>query len=94
MKYDFIDEWIKTDDKESFKLARELIKSEGFFTGGSCGSALQGAFTYLKKYNLHEREDLRCVVILPDGINNYLTKFVRDEWMVGCNFEDPSLIID
>lgn len=23
----------------------------------------------------------RLVVILPDGIRNYMTKFVQDEWM-------------
>jgi cysteine synthase len=23
----------------------------------------------------------RCVVILPDGIRNYMTKFVDQEWM-------------
>lgn len=29
---------------------------------------------------------------MPDGIANYITKFPRDEWMVGCGFEDASLI--
>lgn len=31
---------------------------------------------------------------MPDGIGNYITKFPRDEWMVGCGFEKPELIID
>ena len=74
---------MKTHDKESFQLARELIKTEGLLTGGSCGVVLQGAFNYLKEHKLNEQENLRCVVILPDQIGNYTTKFPRDEWMVG-----------
>ena len=89
-----VDEWVKIDDKESFKYARELIKAEGWLSGGSCGAAIQGTFYYLKKYNLTEDSNLRCVIIMPDGIGNYMTKFPRDEWMVGCGFEDPQLIIN
>jgi cysteine synthase len=29
-------------------MAREIMKTEGVFVGGSCGSALLGAFRYLK----------------------------------------------
>lgn len=53
LKREEMDEWVKINDKESFKLARELIKTEGFLTGATCGSVLQGAFEYLKKNNLH-----------------------------------------
>jgi cystathionine beta-synthase len=34
----YIDEWIKTDDKESFIIARMLIREEGLLCGGSCGN--------------------------------------------------------
>ena len=27
-----------------------------------------------------------CVVIMPDGIRNYMTKFLQDEWMIGNGF--------
>jgi len=30
--------------------------------------------------------DQRCVVILPDGIRNYMTKFISDEWMMEKGF--------
>ena len=33
-----IDEYIKTKDEESFKMARRLIKEEGLLCGGSCGA--------------------------------------------------------
>lgn len=31
---------------------------------------------------------------MPDSINNYISKYPRDEWMVGCGFEDIDLIVD
>ena len=35
-----VDEWVKTDDRESFTMARRLIKEEGLLCGGSSGSAM------------------------------------------------------
>lgn len=34
------------------------------------------------------REDQNCVVILPDNIRNYMTKFVVDNWMEARDFKD------
>ena len=34
---DLVDEYVKTEDEESFIMARRLIKEEGFLCGGSCG---------------------------------------------------------
>lgn len=33
-----IDEWIKSEDKESFLMARLLLREEGLLCGGSCGN--------------------------------------------------------
>lgn len=74
---DIIDIWIKTNDKESFLMAREIIKNEGLLCGGSSGSAMCGALQAAKDLP----EGSNCVVILPDGVRNYLTKFLDDEWM-------------
>ena len=32
------------------------------------------------------KEGQRCVVILPDGVRNYMTKFLSDEWMKARDF--------
>lgn len=72
-----IDEWYKSDDDASFKLSRRLIKEEGLLCGGSSGSALQGALLAAKKL----KKGQRCVVILPDSVRNYMTKFLSDDWM-------------
>lgn len=31
-------------------------------------------------------EDKRVVVVLPDGVRNYMTKFVSDHWMEARGF--------
>ncbi|XP_014244944.2 cystathionine beta-synthase [Cimex lectularius] len=77
LDYSVVDSWVKVGDKESLLMARRLIQEEGLLCGGSSGSALVGALKACKKL----KEGQRCVVILPDGIRNYMSKFVKDEWM-------------
>jgi cystathionine beta-synthase len=72
-----VDEWVKTSDKTSFQLARRLIREEGLLCGGSCGSAMMATLQAARKL----KKGQRCVVILPDGIRNYMTKFVDPDWM-------------
>lgn len=66
-----IDDWIVTGDQEAFKCARDLIKHEGLFVGGSCGSAMIGALKYLKEKGLNNNMQLRCAVFFPDSTQNY-----------------------
>jgi cystathionine beta-synthase len=68
---DVVDQWIKTPDKESFYMARELIRLEGLLCGGSSGAAIYAACQVAKTL----RKDQRCVVILPDSIRNYVSTF-------------------
>ena len=46
LENNLVDKYIKTDDKNSFLTARELIKKEGLFIGGSCGSAVWACLLY------------------------------------------------
>lgn len=73
------DDWLKVHDGVTFKMARRLIKEEGFLCGGSSGSAMWGALTYIKEHNIGKGK--RCVVLLPDNIRNYMTKFLNADWM-------------
>jgi cystathionine beta-synthase len=79
-----IDEYIKLPDSESFHMARRLIKEEGLLIGGSSGGAVWAALQ--KAVNLEKGD--KCLVILPDSIRNYLTKFVDDAWMEDQEFLD------
>jgi len=67
----------RADDKESFLWARQLVKQEGIFAGGSSGSAIAGAIKYCRKLSA----DRLPVVILPDSGSRYLSKFYDDKWM-------------
>ena len=78
-----VDEYVKTEDEESFLMARRLIKEEGLLCGGSSGSAMVAALKAAKKLN----EQQNCLVILPDGIRNYMTKFPNDDWMKQNGFK-------
>jgi len=72
-----IDEYIKVNDRDTFLMARRIIREEGLLVGGSSGTAMHAALQAAK--NLKKGQ--KCVVILPDSIRNYLTKFADDRWM-------------
>ncbi|WEW57936.1 cystathionine beta-synthase [Emydomyces testavorans] len=74
-----VDKWYKTDDKESFRYARQLIAEEGLLVGGSSGSAIAALAKASKDYKF-QKDDI-IVVILPDSIRSYLTKFADDDWL-------------
>jgi cystathionine beta-synthase len=74
-----VDKWYKTDDRTSFQYARRLIAEEGILCGGSSGSAMDAAVRAIKDLKL-TKDDV-VVVILPDSIRSYLSKFVDDDWL-------------
>ncbi|KAI1633121.1 tryptophan synthase beta subunit-like PLP-dependent enzyme [Biscogniauxia mediterranea] len=84
---ELVDKWYKTDDQESFKLARRLIAEEGLLVGGSSGSALSAAFRAIKDLGLGKGDVV--VAILPDSIRSYLTKFVDDDWLAANDLLAP-----
>ncbi|NUP95882.1 MAG: cystathionine beta-synthase [Planctomycetaceae bacterium] len=72
-----VDEWVKSEDRESFLMARRLIRQEGLLCGGSSGSAVWAAVEMAKKYGPGKR----IVTVLPDSVRNYMTKFMDEAWM-------------
>ena len=77
-----VDRYIKTTDEDSFVMAKKLIKEEGLLIGGSCGAAVWGAIEAAK--NLDPNKNV--LVILPDSIRNYLSKFVNEQWLQNNGF--------
>lgn len=72
-----VDQWVKSNDRDSFRVARQLIRQEGLLCGGSSGSAVWAALQVCRQM----QKGQRVVVVLPDSIRNYLSKFVSDAWM-------------
>lgn len=72
-----VDEVVRVNDRESFLWARQLVRMEGIFAGGSSGSALAGAVKYASKLPA----DRLLVVIFPDSGSRYLSKFYDNKWM-------------
>ncbi len=70
---------VQVNDRESFLMARRIVREEGIFVGGSCGAALAGALKAIPQLNLTANHTV--VVLLPDNGARYLTKFFDDNWM-------------
>ncbi|KAB5577417.1 hypothetical protein PHYPO_G00209700 [Pangasianodon hypophthalmus] len=77
-----VDGWCKTNDEESLNMSRMLIRQEGLLCGGSSGAAMTAAMKMAKEL----KEDQRCVVVLPDSLRNYMSKFLSDKWMCEKGF--------
>lgn len=52
--------------------------------GGTSGTILAGALQAAKDL----KKGQKCVIILPDSIRNYMTKFVSEHWMEAKRFQD------
>lgn len=79
-----VDEWVKTEDRPSFLMARRLIRQEGLLCGGSCGAAVWAAKQVARRVGPGKR----FVVILADSVRNYMTKFMDDRWMKENGFTE------
>ncbi|MCB8942866.1 MAG: cystathionine beta-synthase [Ardenticatenaceae bacterium] len=74
-----VDAIVQVNDRESFLMTRRLVREEGIFCGGSCGSAVAGALKYAREHNLGQDDVM--VIILPDSGSRYLSKVFDDDWM-------------
>lgn len=83
-----VDVWYKTDDREAFNYARRLIAEEGILVGGSSGSAMDAMVRAVRDLNLTEEDTV--VVVLPDSIRSYLSKFVDDDWLAANDLLPPT----
>ena len=60
--------------------------------GGSSGSCLAGAIKAIKELNIGEGK--RVVILLPDSVRNYMTKFLSNDWMYENGFITEKECID
>jgi cystathionine beta-synthase len=83
-----IDTVVQVNDRESLIMTRRLVREEGIFSGGSCGSAVVGALKYAREQQLGP--DDVVVVLLPDSGSRYLSKVFDDDWMRENGFLEPA----
>lgn len=94
--YDFVPEvlnqaepdiWIKTSDRDSFHYARRLVREEGLLCGGSSGATIAALIQPIESRPDLNTENKLFVIILPDSLRNYLTKFASDDWMAEHGYD-------
>ena len=76
--YDFdqIDDMVQVEDKESFLMTRQLLTSEGIYSGISSGSAFVGAMRWLQQQGGH-MDGKNVLIIFPDSGNRYTSKVLQ-----------------
>ena len=79
-----IDQYIKLRDTDAFKMARRLVEEEGLLVGGSSGGAMWAAL----KVATELKAGQRCLVILPDSIRNYMSKYASNAWIKAHHFDE------
>ncbi len=82
LHFDVLDDIIQVNDKDSFLMARRLVREEGILAGGSGGSAVCATLKVCERLS----EDQVVVVILPDSGRNYMSKIFDDGWMKDKGF--------
>ncbi len=77
-----LDEVVRVDDGAAFRMARDLVRLEGLYVGGSSGAAVAGAIEWARRVG----GPRKVLVLLPDGAGGYLSKIFNDEWMTEHGF--------
>jgi cystathionine beta-synthase len=84
---EYVDDWERVSDAESFHVARELARREGMLLGGSTGTNVAAALRYARRLGPgHLVVALGC-----DTGRNYLSKFFDDGWLAAnkLTFAEP-----
>lgn len=78
VQFKYMDDFVKVNDEESFKMTKRLLFEEGLCVGPSSALALVGALKYSERFD----KPTRFLVAMPDSGKAYVSKAFNDEWLV------------
>jgi len=82
MDFSVVDDMRQVNDRDSFVMARRLVREEGLFCGGSSGCNVHIAVKIAQQLGPGKV----VVTVLPDSATRYTTKFLSDAWMKDYGF--------
>jgi cystathionine beta-synthase len=82
VQFKYMDDFVKVNDEESFKMTKRLLFEEGLCVGPSSALAVVGAL----KYSEGLEQPHRFLIVLPDSGKAYVSKAFSDEWLIQNQF--------
>ena len=71
---DLVDEWIRVEDEDAFRTARELAAEEGLLAGGSTGAVVHAALEIARRLG----PEARVATLIADGGERYCSQGLYD----------------